>query len=473
MSKIYIFGIGGTGSRVIKSLTMLLASGVQMDSDAIVPIIIDPDVAAADLTRTVDLIHTFNNIRGKLTFTTDTQCDFFRTEIRELLPGFRMNLENTQNLRFKEYIQLSTMDRANQAFAKILFSDDNLNSDMEVGFKGNPNIGSVVLNRFTQSVQFLDFASDFQGGDKIFIISSIFGGTGASGFPVLLKNLRTLLQKDSQFPNGKEIQDCVIGAISVLPYFGVKPKDESAIDQATFISKTKAALTYYNQNMSTIDLLYYLADDIKNKYENNEGGENQKNDAHLMELAAALAIVDFDKSIKERSPQTIYREFGVKSNSENLTLPDLCDMTYDTIAKPLTQFTLFCKFINEQLSDSIRQKLPWTVRFNEKKWFADRYAKSYINRFVAEYVTWLTEMQNNKRGFAPFELGENRNAVFSLVKGCETKKVLFRVDSNYALFDGYLNKKEKKFKEGLSLEQRFMELFYTVTEELINDKIRL
>ena len=108
------------------------------------------------------------------------------------------------------------MDRANQAFAKILFSDDNLNSDMEVGFKGNPNIGSVVLNRFTQSVQFLDFASDFQGGDKIFIISSIFGGTGASGFPVLLKNLRTLLQKDSQFPNGKEIQDCVIGAISVL-----------------------------------------------------------------------------------------------------------------------------------------------------------------------------------------------------------------------------------------------------------------
>ena len=125
-------------------------------------------------------------------------------------------------------------------------------------------------------------------------------------------------------------------------------------------------MTYYNQNMSTIDLLYYLADDIKNKYENNEGGENQKNDAHLMELAAALAIVDFDKSIKERSPQTIYREFGVKSNSENLTLPDLCDMTYDTIAKPLTQFTLFCKFINEQLSDSIRQKLPWTVRFNEK-----------------------------------------------------------------------------------------------------------
>ena len=53
MSKLYVFGIGGTGSRVIKSLTMLLASGVRMKSDAIVPIIIDPDVAAADLTRTL------------------------------------------------------------------------------------------------------------------------------------------------------------------------------------------------------------------------------------------------------------------------------------------------------------------------------------------------------------------------------------------------------------------------------------
>ena len=290
MSKLYVFGIGGTGSRVIKSLTMLLASGVRMKSDAIVPIIIDPDVAAADLTRTVDLMHTYNNKRKKLTFTKDAQCGFFRTEVQELLPGFRMDLENTQNQLFKDYIQLNTMDRANYALAKMLFSDDNLNADMEVGFKGNPNIGSVVLNRFAQSPQFLKFASDFQKNDKIFIISSIFGGTGASGFPVLLKNLRTLQTQSTLqtqggvFPNAKDIQDSVIGAITILPYFGIEPNGESAIDEATFISKTKAALSYYNQNMSAIDALYYLGDNILSKYENNEGGEFQKNDAHLLEL---------------------------------------------------------------------------------------------------------------------------------------------------------------------------------------------
>ena len=37
MSKLYVFGIGGTGSRVLKSLTMLLASGVKCKADTIVP----------------------------------------------------------------------------------------------------------------------------------------------------------------------------------------------------------------------------------------------------------------------------------------------------------------------------------------------------------------------------------------------------------------------------------------------------
>lgn len=39
MSKLYVFGIGGTGARVLKSLSFLLASGVACKSDSIVPII--------------------------------------------------------------------------------------------------------------------------------------------------------------------------------------------------------------------------------------------------------------------------------------------------------------------------------------------------------------------------------------------------------------------------------------------------
>ena len=53
MGKLYVFAIGGTGSRVLRSLTMLLASGCKTESSEIVPIIIDPDASAADLS----LIH--------------------------------------------------------------------------------------------------------------------------------------------------------------------------------------------------------------------------------------------------------------------------------------------------------------------------------------------------------------------------------------------------------------------------------
>ena len=51
MSKIFLFGIGGTGARVLRSLTMMLATGVKLGVDEIIPIIIDPDAANADLTR--------------------------------------------------------------------------------------------------------------------------------------------------------------------------------------------------------------------------------------------------------------------------------------------------------------------------------------------------------------------------------------------------------------------------------------
>ena len=50
MAKLYIFGIGGTGARVLRSFTMMMSAGVNIGADEIVPIIIDPDASNADLT---------------------------------------------------------------------------------------------------------------------------------------------------------------------------------------------------------------------------------------------------------------------------------------------------------------------------------------------------------------------------------------------------------------------------------------
>ena len=68
MSKIYVFGIGGTGARVIRSLTMLLASGVKLGEsiDTVIPVIIDPDRSNGDLTRTITLLKTLEILEVSL-----------------------------------------------------------------------------------------------------------------------------------------------------------------------------------------------------------------------------------------------------------------------------------------------------------------------------------------------------------------------------------------------------------------------
>ena len=265
MAKLYIFGIGGTGARVIKSLTMLLASGVKTNFD-IVPILIDPDSAGGDLNRTIKLLRDYQNIHK--TVDGYEQNNFFKNKISTLsdivteqgggakvFDGFRFELDGIQNDRFKDFIDFNSLDANNKNLVKLLFSEKNLDADLGVGFKGNPNIGSIVLNQFTKSEVFQSFADSYEADDRIFIVSSIFGGTGAAGCPLLLKNLR---KGKVGGKNYEHLKNSRIGAISVLPYFKVKQNDNSEIDSHGFITKTKAALHYYARNISGNNSFVYV-----------------------------------------------------------------------------------------------------------------------------------------------------------------------------------------------------------------------
>ena len=64
---LYVFAIGGSGSRVLRSLTMLLASGVEVNSN-IIPIIIDPDTSNGDLDRAVNALRMYETVRNELKF---------------------------------------------------------------------------------------------------------------------------------------------------------------------------------------------------------------------------------------------------------------------------------------------------------------------------------------------------------------------------------------------------------------------
>ena len=467
MSKLYVFGIGGTGARVLKSLSFLLAAGVRCESSSIVPIIMDPDAANGDVNKTVDILQRYQSIRSKLSFDGETSNQFFKTEISPLNPNYRINIQDSKK-KFKEFIDFQDLDKKNKALISLLFSKKNLNADLEVGFKGNPNMGSVVLNQFNTSQDFEDFASSFSQGDKIFIISSIFGGTGAAGFPLLLKNIRSA---SPSLNNHSLLRSAPVGAVSVLPYFGVKKDEDSDIEKSTFISKTKAALRYYEYGVNdSVNSMYYLGDKLVKDYENNEGSVAQQNEAHFIELASAMAVLDFANDTDVTVNKV--REFGVENEAQSLTFNDLADGTKLNLLKPLSKYYFFHLYLKNQLRNNLDADFAQRLKIKEPFLNADFYQK--LSRFNDYFWNWLQQMSSNQRSFAPFTLNPNDD-LFNNIKGLKSHKSLFGTNSlkNYERVTASLNKEAKKMNNSESTEDRFMDLFYDTTDELMANKYKL
>jgi hypothetical protein len=490
MSKLFIFGIGGTGSRVIKALTMLMASGVEMpNTSEIVPIIIDPDAQNGDMTRTVSLLNDYMRIRGSVEHSTNK---FFKTKIstlKSLLDAanvqtalaetFQYDINGTKAGRFRDFIDYSGLEEADKAMVDLLYSEDNLNLSLDEGFKGNPNIGAVVLNQFKYSDELRQFASQFREGDRIYIISSIFGGTGAAGFPLLLKNLRNA---DTTLANHASIKNAPIGAVTVMPYFGVDPKAGGKIDKGTFISKTKSALSYYYRTISqtgALNSLYYVGDTMSQDYNYAEGRTAQMNRAHLVEMVAALGIINFanlpaaDVACKDgRAVRPLSNEYGVKEAANPMRFEHLPDETRALLLRPMTQFGYFTLYLRQQFSASLG-KQPWSSAGKNKldSFFTSQPYFAAVRNFTTQYWQWMTEMAQNERAFAPFDLATTEASLYKFVVGVEQKSGLFGLNRSwsYGLFDDKLNEAEQKIGD-LASEQKFMAVFYRATDEIFKQK---
>jgi hypothetical protein len=471
MARLYVFGIGGTGSRVIKSLTMLLGSGVQLNGFDVVPIIIDPDQNNGDVTRTIDLLNNYKLVRSHLSFDSTSVNKFFSTKIgfsedssRE---SFRLKLKDVENEEFRDFIDYQGLEQSDRALVSMLFSEQNLTSDMEVGFKGNPNIGSVVLNQFKESEMYARFSSTFQQGDRIFIISSIFGGTGAAGFPLILKNIK---DTDPNVTNHATIKSAPVGAVTVLPYFGVEKDPNSEIDQSTFISKAKAALYYYQHNVNNqVDTMYYIGDNIKSQYSNEEGAFSQKNDAHFVELAAAMAIVDFANQNETQLSNRTSKEFGIKSEEDEITIKDLGDSTKHILAGSLTQFTLFHRFLNDYFPENLQHAAWRDGTPVDSSFLTCDFYSNYLRPYRTYFEEWLKELARNRRGFSPFNLEIDSNHIFDIVKGYIPQTQFDLKGKNYTRIQHYINHAQHKMSNS-SAENKFISVMYQATKEVVREK---
>lgn len=448
MSRLFLFAIGGTGARVVRSLTMMLASGVDgLDSSTeIVPIIIDYDLSNGDKTRAIKALEKYSEIHQSLyadTANGKLYADhFFMTTIKPLsqtgvardpdaaqLKDFEFDFGPANTSKsFSEYLNKSALNTVAGAelteqllYALYDTSDGQcpnaeLELDMPKGFKGNPNIGSVVFHDLRESAEFRQLNTFNAAQDKVFIVSSIFGGTGASGFPEIVNAIRT-----SPLAN---LRSAIIGSALVLPYFDLgephpEKGDVGAIDAASFNAKTCAALSFYaapNGINDKVNALYYIGDENHDTYDYNEGEDRQKNAAHVVEFVAASAIIDFLKRPVTFADHKAY-EFSIndEKKGQSIQLPDFEDSTHTLFLDNLSAFVIAMKYYRDVICGD-REKISSRTAYysNERFGLSSKLGKGVykqLDEFLnAGYETdndwafypWLKELQTHTHKLYPY-----------------------------------------------------------------------
>lgn len=415
--RVYIIAIGGTGVRIMKSLLFMLASSPSLPKDCtIVPLIIDLDKDNGDTTRTVELLNDYRKLYqdafAERNYYLDYKNPFFSVPLKkvsELSEGgkgytesYHLNFEFT-NSTFRQFIDFDMLrDRKNKEFIRLLYDDSDpdsenteLDLDITVGFKGNPNIGTVIFHKVKEVSDFRVFEQSVNEGDRIMLIGSLFGGTGAAGIPSLIK-----LFNNSQ--NAK-LRSASKAAILVMPYFNIEAGEDYVIQSNLFNSKTKAALAYYEKELHhELERVYYLGDDPLWALQPSVGGSSQRNPAHVIELIGASAFLHYanDKRI-HGSKETEYYEFGLKEKKEVLSVRSFFPESQEEYFKGLVQLALIAKFFKEDLLNNnglarnfaFYHEMKLNVLLQNSEFFRS------FNRFIDAFTEWNGEMQKSIRGF--------------------------------------------------------------------------
>ena len=297
----FIIGIGGTGSKCLESFVHLSACGLGPDEDTWIGMV-DQDESNGNLRRTRDLIELYDQLyKGLRTSDNNLKtCDLFKTRL--------LSTENKSwcpipkaTKQFKEHFSYNLMGDKQQKLFNTLFEEAKRDLTLEVGFRGWPSMGAAIfLSQISSEHTFwkniFDSIKSVKEGNevRIFLIASIFGGTGAAGFPNIARLIRGKLKE-----MGSKLSNFYLGGALLLPYFSYPSEDdgERAAMSDAFLENAQGALKYYCNLMeseSLFDSTYLIGwNPLINLNYFEKGGNNQENTPLVPELFSALAASKF------------------------------------------------------------------------------------------------------------------------------------------------------------------------------------
>lgn len=311
MKKIYAIGVGGSGAKCIESVVLLHSIGVFGDNCKLGVLLIDADANNGNLTRTI------TNIKKVVSCQNAFRQGFshFMKEDLEYY-GVWNPLQGAIDQSFERILGIHVDDPLEDLF-NVLYAPEEQRINFNVGFRGRPPIGSAILgtleidqqkrnnrtaayerNALQKLIDNLesDIGNNVEGV-AIHLFGSLFGGTGASGVPSLAKLLAERLSNGERCP-------IPINTSVLLPYFDFDPPEDKEIHAETrfFGLNTQAALYHlYDHADGTLDNIYLLGNNAAKRYASSTGGDTQENEAHFIELYAALSIND--AAIKQKNGQ--------------------------------------------------------------------------------------------------------------------------------------------------------------------------
>lgn len=228
------------------------------------------------------------------------------------------------------------------------------------------------------------------------------------------------------------------------------------------------------------DALYYIADGMTSSYDNVEGSDGQRNDAHLIELASALAVIDFTKDSQIIRGSKIYKEFATEKEANIMDLSLMSPSTRKVLASSLISFYIFSQFYQHHLQSTFGA--AWAKARNFKPDMLSEGFYRNLNTFIDWFKDdgkegWLMEMARNSRAFQPFNL-DGYNNIFHSIVGYEPKQVgffgkLFANKDGFVLIDDEIAISSNGIDKRLSDKDYFMNVHWIGIKNAIVKRLNL
>lgn len=385
----YFISIGGTGAKVMESLTHLCIAGLLPGTERLFIAAIDPDVGNGNLERTATALNNFAVFQN---FAVGFDTPLFKNKISIVRPfpwnptGHDKTLDDLIEFHHHSGTPVSKL-------YEVLYTRKERDTTLNEGFRGHPSIGAAVLaKKFDDGAKLTaQIEKTISEGEavKIFLAGSVFGGTGAAGLPTVAR-----LLKDNLADYADRIS---IGGVLILPYFSFTPTeqfDELFARSENFLPNTKAALKYYSERENLFDATYFIGDSVLTPVSAfSVGSANQRNEAHIIEFYAALAAADFfvrpikaNKVFKYicRHEQNKFSWSDFPAQSERFVQFARFVFAYVHLIKPV---------LHDLIAGNAKAyKYPWFVDFLDG---VDLTAPDVVNfNFYAEaFAAWLKQIE--------------------------------------------------------------------------------